>query len=68
VPPKPLIRHGKRTSFEARAARRTARTLAAPPIALLLVLGVSGSALAAVPAAVIATGLTEPAGRARPAG
>jgi hypothetical protein len=63
VPPKPLARHGKRSSIHPRAARRVARTLAAFPLALLLLLGGAGAALAAAPpAAVVATGLTEPAG------
>ena len=61
VPPKPLVRHGKRTT-QPRAARRIARTLATLPIALASLLIVAAAASAAGTATVTATGLTEPSG------
>jgi len=57
VPPKPLVRHGKRTRPHLRVA------LAAFPIVLLAALSTAGAAFAAgPPAAIVATGLTEPGG------
>ena len=57
VPPKPLVRHGKRTRPHLRVA------LAAFPIVLLAALSTAGAAAAAgPPAAIVATGLTEPGG------
>ena len=56
VPPKPLVRHGKRTRPHLRVA------LAAFPIVLLLPLAAASAALAGTQATVVATGLTEPSG------
>ena len=61
-PPKPLVRFGRRSSHDQGAARHRLRVLATLPIVLLLLLGAAGSALAAGPAAIVATGLTEPSG------
>jgi len=57
VPPKPLVRHGKRTRQHLRVA------LAAFPIVLVAALSTAGAASAAgTQATVVATGLTEPSG------
>jgi hypothetical protein len=61
-PPKPLVRHGKRTSSQPRAARRIARTLATLPIVMFLLLAAASAALAGTQGTVVATGLTEPSG------
>src|ERR1700709_1921909 len=62
VPPKPLVRHGKRTRSQPRAARRIARTLWTLPIVLFLMLAGASAALASTQATLVGTGLTEPSG------
>jgi hypothetical protein len=61
VPPKPLVRFGRRSSHSQGAKRRSLRALATLPIVFILVL-VGASAAFAAQATVVATGLTEPSG------
>jgi hypothetical protein len=63
APPTPLARTGLRAGIHPRAARRLARSVAASSLAVLVVLVTATGAIAAgPPAAIVATGLTEPSG------